>query len=178
MAKYTEIQDAIIDMQEQIESLTEKLNEAQQELKKLKGWEGNTPKLGDEFYFISGDGRICFRELSDGPICKGYIQCHNYFKTKKEGEAELDRQVTHRRLQKIANRLNGKKEIDWSNRYQVKYSIDVRYDETTKEYTLVQSEAFTDVRADAIYCLKCTFLDLAIQDIGEEELKEFILNKR
>lgn len=178
MATYTELQDAIIEMQEQIAGLTKNLSKAKEDLKKLKRWKGSTPEQGDEFYFITGGGGIGSRKLTDVPACRDYLRCHNYFETKEEGEAELDRVITHRRLQKIANRLNGGKEIDWSNRYQVKYSIAACYDETTKEYTLVQSEAFTDVRADAIYCLRCTFLDLAIQDIGEEELKEFVLNRR
>lgn len=178
MTKYTEVQDAIIEMQEQIESLTENLNKTQQQLERLKGWKGNTPELEDDFYFVSGDGRICFRELTDGPTSRGLLRCYNYFKTKEEGEAELNRQIIHRRLQKIANRLNGKKEIDWSHPYQVKYSITVCYDETTKEYTLLQGEAFVEAQAGVVYCLKSTFLDLATQDIGEEELKEYILNKR
>lgn len=178
MAKYTELQDAIIEMQEQLESLTENLNKTQQELKKLKGWKGSTPELDDEFYFISGDGRICFRELSNGPLCRGYLESYNYFKTKEEGEAELDRMVTHRRLQKIANRLNGEKEIDWSNFSQVKYAIVGHYNKDKKKVVLYQGETFAKIHAGVIYCLSSKFLDLAIQDIGEEELENFVLNRR
>lgn len=61
MATYTELQDAIIEMQEQIESLTENLNKTQQQLERLKGWKGNTPELEDDYlgiiekYFKSKD---------------------------------------------------------------------------------------------------------------------------
>lgn len=178
MAKYTELQDAIIEMQEQIADLTKNLSKAKEDLKNLKGWKGSTPERGDEFYFISGDGRLCFRELSEEPICRGYLRCYNYFKTKEEGEAELDRMITHRRLQRIANRLNGKKEIDWNNFSQIKYSIAGYYDEDAKKDVLFQREAFTKIQAGVIYCLSSKFLDLAIQDIGEEELTEFVLNRR
>lgn len=172
LTKYTDLQRIINDMQKQLESLTDGLNKAKQELKELKGWKGTTPKLGDDFYYITGDGRVCFNKFTKGLISKGIIQCHNYFKTKEEGQAELERRIMYSRLQKIADKLNNGEEIDFSNRHQIKYSI------AYYNNKFVQYESFEEIRAGVIYCLSPDFLRTAIQDIGEEELKKFTRNKR
>ena len=73
---------------------------------------------------------------------------------------------TYTQLKDLALRLNKGEKIDWTNDDQVKYYID---HETMK---LDYSSSWLYQNIGQIYCLDKEFLNKAIEEIGEEDLKK------
>lgn len=73
-------------------------------------------------------------------------------------------------LRDIALRLNNGQEIDWKDNKQGKYCITLDFN---KMNTLTYFN--TSIKCvGEVYCLSEDFLDVAIQEIGEEKLIELI----
>ena len=73
-------------------------------------------------------------------------------------------------LEDIARRLNKGKKIDWGNLSQSKYFIYLNNEDDELGYNNSGLHKFQGV----VYCLDTWFLDVAIQEIGEERLKKYL----
>lgn len=129
---------------------------------------------GKKYFGITSGGGICINVDDYYEADDNYFEIGNYYFTKEEAEKELEKMKIRTKLKRLAERLNfeitGKKQIteeDWKNEEIKKVVIvydfrdDVINDDSNRIYK----------RGD-IYCLDNNFLAKAIEEIGEEELKE------
>ena len=73
------------------------------------------------------------------------------------------------KLKNIAERLNDGRKIDWDDQDQHKLHIFYNYDKKRLDYNI----NFYWRNQGAIYCLYNNFLDVAKQEIGEENLIKY-----
>lgn len=97
------------------------------------------------------------------------IHCvYNCFPTREQAEAEAEKILVRRMLEAIAKRLNKGEKIDWKG--------------NTKNYFIFFNNTSGEIIQDysiysqnsIVYCLDINFLDVAIQEIGEERLKKYL----
>lgn len=100
---------------------------------------------------------------------------YNCFKTKEEAEQEAEKILIRRILEDIARRLNKGEEIDWNDGKQYKYYLNYAYSTTLHdEDCILQHVRYMTKQQGTVYCLDENFLDVAIQEIGEERLKKYL----
>lgn len=95
-------------------------------------------------------------------------QNFNCFQSREQAEAEAEKILVRRMLEDIARRLNKGREIDWSDDIQVKHFIYVEKQE------LYSTTCCTLKVQGTVYCLDKSFKDIAIKEIGEERLKNYL----
>ena len=159
----------------EIENLKEELKKAQEttlrieekikELEKVntKRWRA---KEDEEFYYLDIDGQVnsCtdYHDYEED----GQYEIGNYFKTEEEAYTAADKIKLYAKLNDIATRLNAGEKIDWTNKDQTKYSIRM------KGNTLFQDFNGKYRCIGQIYCLDSNFLSVALDEIGENNLKK------
>ena len=82
------------------------------------------PKLGEEYYSISINGKICTYDFYEDNVDKEIIGFGNYFKTKEEAERKCFEIRLHRQSELFALE-NNETEIDWnddSEKYIINYN--------------------------------------------------------
>lgn len=91
----------------------------------------------------------------------------NYFKTEIEACKVLDKILTYKKLKDLAVKLNEGKIIDWKDDTQEKVYIYFNNAANRLDY------GFRSTYQDfgTIYCLDRNFLDKALKEIGENNLK-------
>lgn len=163
--KKQEKQNAHIKMQE------EKIEEYKKQIEELKKedvvWK---PKVNKTYYRIYGDGNIIDVFWVDTCTDRNSFEIGNCFKTKEEAEKVVRHLKTRAKLQRIADRLNNGQEIDWNDSRQHKYEI---------YYSFLDNEIWKNQCSFAktqgtIYCLDENFKDIAIKEIGKEELIAYL----
>ena len=160
----------IQELEQNISSIKEELSKLEEKLKTLKsGVDRQIPKNGDTYYFIN------FKSYKDRWANDSFDQqrfnSYNYFKTEEEAQKEIDRRLIKAKLNEIANRLNGGQVIDWNNR-QHKYYLIL----DSEESSLHLSFSFIDKIEGVTYCLSQDFLEVATEEIGEQELFDYMKN--
>ena len=137
------------------------------------------PKPNEEYYCVD-DGndvrRVKFTIMS--AYDRDRIKAYNCFKTREQAETEAEKILVRRMLEDIARRLNrGRKidwfndrKIDWYNQEQDKYFIRFSYWEDRIRLETCWKNKVQGV----IYCLDKKFLDVALKEIGEERLREYL----
>lgn len=125
-------------------------------------------EAGEKYYFIYNDGSTdCdWEELNELDTCR--YEIGNYFKTEEEAKKAVEKMKTYTQLKKIALRLNKGEKIDWTNNDQAKYYIYYNRGKMKLDY----DNDWSYQRIGQIYCLDIYFLDIAEQEIGEENLKK------
>lgn len=122
------------------------------------------PKEGEEYWYIDSDSDVLNTNYYD----EGGFSIGNCFKTQEEAEKALERLKIRRQLKDIAERLNGGREIDWGNADD-KYCLSLYF----KEEITIRTQKYLKMQ-DAIYCLDKNFKDVAIAEIGEERLRNYL----
>ena len=161
--------------EERIKELEEKQSEISKELEELKKekevnderWRAEN---GGEYYYIDCNGDILvdvetFDETSDFRYSVG-----NYFKTKEKAKLYKQNHLIYRQLKDVALRLNNNKDNDWSisqNKYYIYF--DFNEDKFRLLNDIVNGMSITEV-----YCIDKNFLNVAIEEIGEEKLKQLL----
>ena len=160
---------------EKIKELEEKLEEIKKENEELKKEKQNAFKrwraeVGEEYFYLDSTGDIVLaKETKCLADCIRYDR-GNYYKDKSVARIVSENRLTYQQLKDIALRLNKGREIDWKNNMQAKYY----------NYFNYNSEGFksgSDYRAknlNEIYCLDEDFLDIALEVIDEEKLKQLL----
>ena len=130
------------------------------------------PEKHETYYFVNSwsDVEDTWRSSINFIPDKKRYNAYNCFKTKEQAEAEAEKILVRRMLENIARRLNKGKKIDWGNLSQSKYFIYLNNEDDELGYNDSGLYKFQGV----VYCLDTWFLDVAIQDIGEERLKKYL----
>ena len=129
------------------------------------------PKKNETYYFVNS---WCEVEQDCGstnfiPDVRRYY-AYNCFETKEQAEQEAENILVRRMLEDIAKRLNKDKKIYWGSLSQSKYFIYLNNEDDELSYADSRLYKFQGV----VYCLDPCFLDVAIQEIGEERLKKYL----
>ena len=154
----------------EINKAKEHLANMEKVLKECK-YERCKPKKNETYYFVNSFGEVDQDLGSTGFISdiKRYY-AYNCFETKEQAKQESEKILVRRQLEDIAKRLNKGKKIDWKNYNQSKCFICIQED--GKGITWDIEDRYK--RQGVVYCLKTNFIDVAIQEIGEERLEKYL----
>ena len=154
---------------ENLEELKKKYEELGKEIERLEKEKKNKrwrAEYNKDYYFINNvldiDGSTEDNCLIDDKRHK----LMNYFATREEAQKVANKIKTYIELKQLAEELNGDEEIDWKDGTQGKYHI--YYCQKEEFYT----ERNTINNNFGVYCLDANFKDKALEQIGEERLKE------
>lgn len=163
---------------EELESIISRLKEqlltAQEQLENLKEHKRFTPEEFQDYYYVEDTNTVfktCYSK--DFPKDKERCEVYNCFQTEEEAEKEANKILIRRKLEDIANRLNDGEKIDWNDQSQRKYLIRYSYDKN-EEFELYGGWSEYMRTQGTVYCLSEDFLKVAIEEIGEQELIDYI----
>lgn len=158
------------------QEILEEINKTKERLANLEKMLGEceyerwTPEEGKMFYFLNSYN-IAIAETWDASCSDAeHYNIYNCFKTREQAEREAEKILVRRQLEDIARRLNNGKKPDWIKCYQKKYYLG--YDQVNSKITLECRT--TTIAQGTVYCLDETFRRVAIKEIGEEMLKEYL----
>ena len=159
------------ELQKEIEKARAHLANMEKTLKQLE-YERWKPEKHETYYFASSLGEVeeTWRSNINFIPDKKRYNAYNCFKTKEQAKQESEKILVRRMLEDIAKRLNKGKKIDWGNLSQSKYFIYLNNEDNELGYNDSGLYKFQGV----VYCLDTWFLDVAIQEIGEERLKKYL----
>ena len=162
----------IQELEQNISSIKEELSKLEEKLKTFKSGVGRQmPKNGDTYYFIGGTkSRACEDKWANVSSDQQRFNSYNYFKTKEEAQKEIDRRLIKAKLNEIANRLNGGQVINWDSAIQRKYYLNSDSGSLNLSFSLINKMEGTT------YCLSEDFLEVAVDEIGEQVLFDYIKN--
>lgn len=126
------------------------------------------PSSCDAYYYIDAFGNVLSQIESGHYSDSAFWKSYNCFKTREQAEAEAEKILVRRMLEDIARRLNKGIKIDWNDGVQSKYCIELYCNNIITDFYLVHKTQGT------VYCLDKNFLDVAIKEIGEERLKNYL----
>lgn len=126
------------------------------------------PKDNEKFWYIDSFGCVNYSLFMSETKIR--FKNYNCFQTREQAEQEAEKILIRRQLEDIARRLNKNEKIDWHNEEQPKYSIRFNY----YPGKIVLDRCFRQQALGVVYCLDKNFLDIAIQEIGEERLKKYL----
>lgn len=159
------------ELKKKYEELGQKINELENNLKN----KNNRSRVNYDckYYYINGYSEIASDEECNCKIDDSRYNIGNYFKTKEQGGKVLEKLKIYTKLKDLADRLSEDDPVDWSDRDQYKFCI---YYDHNYNYLLQDSFVYTHY-IGSIYCTCKDFLDIAIKEIGEEELSELFENE-
>ena len=154
-----------------IEKAQRKLDEAHKKLDEYNtGYKRWKPKEDEAYFYVNSNGIVGRdRWNSEFITDKKRYNSYNCFKTREQAEVEAENILVRRQLEDIARRLNKGEKIDWSDENQYKWYIVYN---TTFGFAIYSVSENTI--QGAVYCLDKNFLNIAIQEIGEERLKKYL----
>lgn len=125
------------------------------------------PKDGETWYYLDTYLEViedyCLTK-TDSLFCKRY----NCFQTREQAEAEAEKILVRRMLEDIARRLNKGVRLNWDKNEQSKYYIELYGN------NIITNFFYAHKAQGTVYCLDENFIDVAIQEIGEERLKKYL----
>lgn len=158
------------ELEREIIRTKEQLTKLQQALKneEYKRWK---PEDKQEYYYYSANCQVFHLKWFNTETDKELYHTFNCFQYREQAEAEAEKILIRRQLEDIARRLNNNKTLNWKSQCQHKYSIyfDYREDKIDTYPTTVPYK-----EQGAVYCLDKNFKDIAIQEIGEERLIQYL----
>jgi len=98
-----------------------------------------------------------------------YVNLGLVFATKEARDKAMFKLEIETKLKNIAERLNDGRKIDWYDENQIKYSIYSNYNDKMLDYDFGSYRR----KQGAIYCLDHNFLEVAKQEIGEDNLIKY-----
>jgi hypothetical protein len=157
------------------EEILEEINKTKEHLANMKKmleeceYERWKPKYMQEYYSVNAIGEVTDNIWQSSDIDECKYDCYNCFQTREQAEAEAEKILVRRILEDIARRLNKGERVDYKNT-QSKYYI-LWSSELDK---IRQKDLYWTRTQGVVYCLDPSFLDVAIQEIGEERLKKYL----
>lgn len=165
----------------EIEKLKEKQEELERDLKELgtqineleekeitksgKRWRG----VKDRFYwYIEGDCEVYGEYEKDDDYDNARYEIGNYFRTEEEAKKVIEKINIYTQLKDLALKLNNGEKICWNDSTQRKWCISLNHFSNT--LMCLYTTALQDIYQ--IYSLDRNFLEIAKQEIGEENLKK------
>ena len=154
-------------LERDIEALGTQINELEEKeiTKSGKRWRG----VKDRFYwYIEGDCEVYGEYEKDDDYDNARYEIGNYFRTEEEAKKVVEKIKIYTRLKDLALRLNKGEKIDWDNSTSAKWSIGL----SNSNNALQCCYAYKGQDVGQIYCLDPDFLNIAKQEIGEENLRK------
>ena len=153
------------ELKKEIEKLGTQIKGLEEQEKKCKRWRAQEDK---DYWYIDSDCEI-YKEFdrNDDYDNARYI-IGNYYKTEEEAEKVVEKIKIYTRLKDLALRLNKGEKIDWDNSTSAKWSIGL----SNSNNALQCCYAYKGQDVGQIYCLDPDFLNIAKQEIGEENLRK------
>lgn len=121
------------------------------------------------YYYIGSNGCIYVTQDTGSTFDEKIYKLGNYFKTKEEAEFELNKRLVYQELKDYALEHN-ECELDWTDRYQVKWSI---YYETGYP-CLKYNDVYTFCDIGQIYFSSEEIARKAAKTIGEDRIKKYL----
>ena len=153
-------------LERDLEELSTQLNELEEKkiTKSGKRWRG----VNNRFYwYIESDCEVYGEYETDDDYDNARYETCNYFRTKEEAEKTVEKIKIYTRLKDLALRLNEGREVDWNDSAPAKWHI---YYDHNNDLTTTEGHSYQDI--GQIYCLDKNFLEIAKQEIGEDNLKK------
>ena len=152
----------------EIEKTKEHLANMEKILKECE-YERWKPEDFSTYFYVDSCMKIEQSEFyNDTYIHSERYNTYSTFKTKEEAELEAEKILVRRQLEDIAKRLNKGEEIDWFDSEQPKHCIELYFND------IITNFYFSHKIQGTTYCLDENFLDIAIQEIGEQRLKAYL----
>ena len=123
-------------------------------------------KKNELYWFISSAVTVSSSREENDPVDETRYRIGNYYKTREEANEAIEKMKIYMQLKDLALRLNEGEKIDWANSNQYKYNI---YYEPGG---LATTDVYCYQELGQIYCVNRYFLEVAEQEIGEENLKK------
>ena len=163
----------IQELEQNISNIKEELSKLEEKLKTFKLRVGRQmPEKGDIYYFLGGARTSVFEDKwANDSYDQQRFNSYNYFKTEEEAQREIDRRLIKAKLNEIANRLNGGQVIQWNSAIQRKYYLNL-----DTGVSLGLSFSLINKMEGTTYCLSEDFLEVAVDEIGEQELFDYMKN--
>ena len=127
------------------------------------------PDENEKYFIVDTKGVMNCRNMNS-TVSKEHFNFYNCFQTREQAEAEAEKILVRRMLEDIARRLNKGKKINWNSSDESKYYI---YLEASADILSFDRSIRNKIQG-VVYCTNMDFLDVAIQEIGEERLKKYL----
>lgn len=160
------IQEEIDELKAKLEILEKELE--QQNQRRPKRWRACQEQVYWAINHKDGDIMI-YSECGDDVDNYHYIS-GNYFKTEWQALDYRDNVLIKQQLKDLALELNRGAQLRWDDQYQTKYYI--HYYE--KQNQLCLNDTTVGHSIGGIYCLDKYFLQIALKQIGEENIIKLI----
>ena len=127
------------------------------------------PEDFSSYFYVDSCMKIEESEFyNDTYIHRERYNTYSTFKTREQAKQEAEKILVRRQLEDIAKRLNKGEEIDWFDSGQPKHCIELFCND------IITNFYFSHKIQGTTYCLDENFLDVAIQEIGEERLIKYL----
>ena len=128
------------------------------------------PDSCDAYYYIDAFGNVLSQIETGHPSDSAFWKSYNCFQTREQAEQEAEKILIRRQLEDIARRLNKNEKTDWNNEEQDKYFIRFSHGQD-----VIQLEScWKNKLQGVIYCLDKKFLDVVLEEIGEQRLMRYL----
>lgn len=164
MNNLEELKQELVETKNKCAEIEKKINELARQTSEVR-WRA---EKGDSYYYMLSTGKTNEYKDVDCVLDNDRYNLGNYFRTREEAEKTIEKIKIYTQLKDLALRLNTGKEIDWEDYTQYKYYIYYNCESNR----LVCSDILSHKDIGQIYCLGENFLDIAKQEIGEENLKK------
>lgn len=153
------------ELKEEIEKLGTQIKELEEQEKKCKRWRASRK---GKYWYITPSAIVNYTiEINDDQDNRSY-ETGNYFRTEEEAKKMVEKIKIYTQLKDLALRLNKGEKIDWDNSTSAKWSIGL----SNSNNALQCCYAYKGQDVGQIYCLDPDFLNIAKQEIGEDNLKK------
>lgn len=157
-------------LKQELEETKNKCAELEKKIEELEKQEIEVrwrAKEGGTYFYVCSNGNIDWNWDIAGKTSTNHYNLGNYFQTKEEAEKAVEKIKIYTQLKDLALRLNKGREIDWTNANQEKYYIGCNF-----KNELAYGYIYKTRPIGGVYCLNSLFLDIAKQEIGEENLRK------
>ena len=154
------------ELKKEIEKLGTQIKGLEEQEKKCKRWRASR---NGKYWHITPSASAIVNytiEINDDQDNRSY-ETGNYFRTEEEAEKVVEKIKIYTQLKDLALRLNQGRKVDWNSSVQAKWHI---YYDHNDSLTTIGNYRYQDL--GQIYCLDKNFLEIAKQEIGEDNLKK------
>lgn len=152
-------------LERDIEKLGTQIKGLEEQEKKCKRWR---PQEDKDYWYIDSIYEIYKEFDRNDDYDNARYEIGNYFRLKEEAEKVVEKIKIYTQLKDLALRLNQGRKVDWNSSVQAKWHI--YYDHNDSLITTIGNHSYQDL--GQIYCLDKNFLEIAKQEIGEDNLKK------
>lgn len=152
-------------LERDIEKLGTQIKGLEEQEKKCKRWRAQEDK---DYWYIDSIYEIYKEFDRNDDYDNARYEIGNYFRLKEEAEKVVEKIKIYTQLKDLALRLNQGRKVDWNSSVQAKWHI--YYDHNDSLITTIGNHSYQDL--GQIYCLDKNFLEIAKQEIGEDNLKK------